>query len=188
MGDLVYVPDHKARAVASLLSQHQRKPRIRSLVESLAEGAQSTEDEGFDVLISTTLSAAQGANLDQWGALVGEVRGDLADEDYRVFITARIRVNNSTGTTDEIIAIWSIVVAPFLEIRQRTIPPATFSLDTLRDTPMNDARAGRVGAMMRDVKPAGIAMMLIESTPGYFGFAEDPESLPWDVGQFSRAL
>ena len=188
MGDLVYIADHKSRAVGSLLSQHQRRPRIRSLIESLAEGAQANEDEGFDVLVSTTLTAAQGANLDEWGALVGEARGDLEDADYRVFISARIKVNNTTGTTDEILAIWALLVSPYIEIRHENYTPATFLLDVLRASPMSDARVRRVGAMMRDAKPAGVAMMLLESVPGYFGFDEDPDALPLDVGEYGRAI
>lgn len=192
MGDLVYTPDYKARAVANLLSQYQRAPRIKALVEALAQGVQDCEDEGFNVLMSTTLVAATGAQLDQWGDLVGEARGNLTDPDYRRFITARIRANNSQGTTDEIIAIWSLVVFPFIEIRHHNYPPATFELIVLRDDYLADEVAARVGTLLREVKPAGVAMMLIETIPGDAGFVEAAGSpwfrLPLDVGPLARTL
>ncbi len=191
-GDLVFVPDHKTRARAVLLSQYQGKPNIEALVEALALGAQMLEDQTFDVLISTTLTSASGHALDQWGALVGEVRGDLDDEDYRRFISARIKVNNSEGTTDELIEIWSLLVEPYIEIRHQNYQPATFELMVLRDSYMSDARARRVGQTMRAVKPAGIAMELVESIPGAFGFVEaagDPWfRQPLDIGLLARTI
>lgn len=191
-GDLVFIPDHKAQARTRLLSQYHDKPNIEALVQSLATGTQMLEDQIFDLLISTTLTAAQGDALDQWGALVGEVRGSLGDEDYRRFIRARILVNNSEGTTDELLAIWSLLVEPFIEIRHYNYAPATFELMVLRDDYMTDERARRIGQTMRAVKPAGVAMMLLEAVPGSFGFLENVGppglALPLDVGPLARSI
>ena len=190
--DVVYIADHRARARAHLLSQYADKPRMRALVDALADGCQRCEDEAFDLLVSTTLTAAQGKHLDQWGAIVGEARGGLVDQDYRRFIQARILVNNCEGTTDEVLAIWSLLTEPYVEIEHLNYAPATFYLRVLRDAYMSDARAARVGTTMRAVKPAGVAMMLVESVPGAFGFAEAAGAptftLPLDVGLLCRSL
>ena len=187
-GDLVYIPDHKEVAVGNLLQQFQRKPRIKALVEALAFGVQTQEDEAFGLLISTTLDASSGDSLDQWGALVGESRGGLPDTDYRVMIEARILANNSTGTTDELLTIWQKITAPQTSFIFRIRPPACFSLTVERDTPLSDSMTTRVGNLMRAIKPAGVAMFLVEVLPGSFGFVENPDALPFDVGIFSRLL
>ena len=130
--DLVYIPNHKEIAVGNLLQQFQNKPRLRALVQALALGVQTQEDEAFGLLVSTTLPASTGASLDQWGALVGEARGGLVDAEYRVMISARILANNFRGGTDQIQTIWKLVTAPQISIRFTLHPPACFSLAVLR--------------------------------------------------------
>lgn len=197
-GDLVYIPDHVQQAVANLLQQFQDKQRIVALTEALALGAQTQEDEAFGLLISTTLGASSGASLDQWGALVGEARGSLVDSEYRVMISARILANNFRGNSDDIQTIWEIVTAPQISIRMTVIPPACFLLAVKRETPLSTEMAGRVGNLMRSIKPAGISMQLIEAISGYWGFSDDTgnpgvdlddgSSLGFDIGVYSRVL
>lgn len=187
-GNLVYIPDHKTIAVGNLLQELQRKPRVKALVEALASGVQRQEDDAFGFLVSTTLDGSSGAALDQWGALVGEDRGGLPDSDYRVMIEARILANNSTGTSDEILTIWQKITAPQTSFILRIHPPACFSLTVERDTPLSDSMVSRVGNLMRAIKPAGVAMFLVEVLPGSFGFAENPAAKPFDIGIFSRTL
>ena len=53
---------------------------------------------------------------------------------------------------------------------------------------MIDARARRVSQLMKSIKPAGVCMILIEASEGYFGFEGDPDASGFDVGIFARAL
>jgi hypothetical protein len=196
-GNAVLVPDHGARMQANM-SQQFAKPRIKALTGALGLGMQCLEEEAFGVLISSPLETASDDGLDQWGALVGERRGGLDDDDYRVFIEARILANRSGGSPDELIEIWRRITAPQLSVRWTLHPPACFSLAVLRVDPMSDARARRVGAVMRSIKPGGVAMFLVESVTGYFGFLDDPghpgepaddgASLGYNEGLFSRVL
>lgn len=186
---IVYRPDYQARAVAALVSAYRDKPRIRALVEAVASGAQDLEDRAFGLLTSTVLEVASGDLLDKWGALVGEARGALVnDDDYRVFIRARIRANSSTGTTDEFITIWQMITAPYVEVRHVDYYPAAFYLRVVRAEFMSDRRAARVGQMMRSIKPMGVAMDLVEASVGYLGFESDPDAYPLDRGLLARNL
>lgn len=198
-GNFAYEPNHVGLMLARMPSQFRDKPRIRALIQALALGVQCLEDDMFGVLISTPLDVATGDALNQWGALVGEPRGGLSDEDYRVFIDARVLVNISEGTPDELIEIFRRITAPQISIIFRLYPKASFGIWVLRESFMGDNRARRVGSMMRDAKPGGTEMMLVESVSGFFGFSadpghpgvpEDPEdaSLGFDEGLFSRQL
>lgn len=53
----------------------------------------------------TTLANAINSQLDRLGALVGEKRQGLVDDDYRRTIGARIAINRSTGRREDIIRI-----------------------------------------------------------------------------------
>lgn len=185
---IVYRPDLRDAAVANLISAYKGKTRIEALVRSLAGGAQTLEDQAFGLLVSTTLSAASGDLLEKWGTLVGEDRVGLDDIDYRVFVNARILANNSNGTTDDMIGIWQLVTAPYIDLWHTDHYPAAFSLWVIRSEAMSDERARRVGRLMRDVKPGGIAMDLVEAVAGYYGFQDDPGAFPLDVGLLSRSL
>tara|TARA_R110000824_G_scaffold30668_10_gene100645 strand:+ start:224 stop:796 length:573 start_codon:yes stop_codon:yes gene_type:complete len=190
MGDtIVFIPDHRARAVRHLLAQWRCQPNQTAIVQALAGAVQSIENDCFSLLVSTTFTAASDRDLDYWGLLVGEPRGALGDVDYRVMIGARILVNKSISTRDEIITIAQIITAPST-IVHRDIYPACFSLDVLRGSAgfMSDARARRVARLLRSIKPAGVCMIIVESVEGYFGFANDPDASPLDVGVWSRAL
>ncbi len=196
-GNAVLVPNHGTLMVERMPQQFN-KPRINALIGALGFGIQCFEEAAFGVIFSTRFDIAVGDALDQWGKLVGERRGGLDDEDYRVFIDARILANRSQGSPDELTEVWRRITAPQISVRFVNHPLTCFSLVVLRAGPMSDARARRVGQFMRSIKPATKNMFLIESIVGYFGFIDDPghpgveaddgASLGYDVGRLSRVL
>lgn len=107
------IEDHADRAAARLLEQLRDKPRINSLVRLLAEQVQALEDALHQLYTDRTLETAVGAQLDVLGALVGQARQSYTDEEYRTHIRARIRLNLSSGTIPDLIAIFrTLVPAP----------------------------------------------------------------------------
>lgn len=184
MPEIAYIPDHRERAVNALLSQYQHAPRIVALVRALAGAVQAIEDSAFDLLVSSTLTAASGDLLDQWGRIVGERRGGLDDADYRRFIEARILANRSGGTTDRLIRVFSIVAGPG-EVRHFDLFPAGFALTIKRDAPLDDAIRRRVRALMESIKPAGVGLSLIEASPAAFQLDSGPG---FGRGELSRII
>ena len=185
--ELAYIPDHRERARKRLLSQDWDKPRIASLAEALGMGAQALEDVYFDLLMGRRLESSVGAQLDTWGAIVGEARGALGDTDYRRFIEARVAANVCKGSVDELLAIWELVTYPST-VRYLSMYPAGFKLQAVRPRLFNARMARRVSRFRADVKPAGVTMVLIEALPGYFGFDGNPAALGYNVGKFARVL
>jgi hypothetical protein len=99
----------------------------------------------FQLIDERTVETAVGEQLNVIGALVGEDRFGRDDEDYRVAIKGRIRLNLSSGTTEDIIA----VIASQLGATQITITedsyPAHFEVfipDTLAVLGASVASAG----------------------------------------------
>lgn len=155
--DWTTIADHDAVALSRLLSQFRGKPRFAALIRALVSGVQTLEDDADDLITLRTLDAATGASLDQYGAIVGEQRGALADDDYRRFIRARILINRSRGTPDDLAAILALLFgvdvldnvshyeAPPLTIVFEVVDPAgsAVSTDVARRIArcVNDARA-----------------------------------------------
>lgn len=190
MGDtIIYTPNYRDVAVSRLLAQFREQPNIVAVIKSLAGGVQAIENDAFGVLVSTTFTAATDIDLDHWGLLVGEERNGLDDDDYRTMISARILANRSIGTRDEIITIAQLVTAPSVVVH-RDLFPACFQLDVARGSAgfMTAARARRVAELLRSIKPAGVCMIIVESVEGAFGFLDNPDASPFDIGVWSRAL
>jgi hypothetical protein len=196
-GNLALIPDHSEQMERNLPLQFH-KTRILALVKSLALGVQCVEEDVFGVWLSTQLQNATGDALDHWGSLVGERRGGLEDDEYRVFIDAKLLVLVFKGSLDESIEIFRKITAPQISVRADPLPRASFILWVLRETPMSEPRARRVSQFMQQAHPGGVEIALVESTPGYFGFLQDPghpgvpedagDSLGFDEGQYSRVL
>ena len=184
MTEIVYIPDYRDLASALLLSQYRESPRVQALIKALAGATQEIEDISFDLLVSTTLSAASGWALDQWGAVVGEDRGGLDDEDYRRFIEARILANLSDDTIDRMISVFEIVAGPG-EVRYFELYPAAYALTIKRDSPLTDALRSRIRALMQSIKPAGVGLTLIEGSRQAYQYDLGPGL---DDGEFSRIL
>lgn len=179
--------DHIGRAFRRLLSQYRSKPRIVAFVRALARAANVCEEELFSVLISFDIDNANRNRLEIWGSLVGEQRGGLTDDEYRRFIKARMLVNTSNGTPDELIRILETVTYPS-EVSYRDCFPACYMITALRGTPMSDIVARRVGRLMIQAKPAGIGCIVIEAVSPAFGFAGDADAGGYDEGLFSRTI
>lgn len=179
------IPDHRARARRRMITPLRDKPRMLALVSALAAGVQEVEEITFSLIVSRTLAASTGAQLDQWGALVGEPRDGLEDADYRRFVEARILVNLCDSTTDPILAIWEKVTGPGW-VRERGIYPAAFALETTRGALMTLPILRRVRRMMVDVKPIGVAMYRVEALTGGFGFG--PPYTGFGAGGFARSF
>ena len=184
MSELVYIPNFRDVASSLLLSQYRESPRVQALVRACAGAAQEIEDIGFDLLVSTTITAASGWVLDQWGAVVGEERGDLDDEDYRRFIEARILANLSDDSTDRMIKIFEIVAGPG-EVRHFDLFPAAYALTIKRNSPLTGAIRSRIRALMEEIKPAGVGLTLIEGTSEAYQYDIGPGL---DQGEFSRII
>jgi hypothetical protein len=158
-----------------------------ALIRAMAKGAQVLEDNIFALVVDRGIEVAVGVNLDQWGSLVGEARDGLEDIDYRRFIRARILVNRSKGTTDEMIVLYRLLMGTE-DVRHTNLQPATFKLEAVRQTLLDDAIAARVLRMMTEAAPSGRQMLLVEAVTGYFGFRTNSAARGYNVGLFGRSL
>lgn len=111
--------DHTAEALDRLCQQFADKPQIVALLTALTGTVQDVETALWQLLTERSVDTATGVHLDAIGALVGQARASIIDEDYRRFIRARIATNRSRGTIGDVLRIAQLVLndpAAYLEI------------------------------------------------------------------------
>lgn len=101
------------------------------------------------------LTNAFGAQLDVLGDIVGEAReGDLDDE-YRPRISAKILLNNSSGTAEELYAIFDLIKPATSTMALYPYEPAAFVF-RLSGAAIGDTLATRLASFLRRGRGAGI--------------------------------
>lgn len=161
--------DRGYTALRQLPGLLQSLPGWQAMVKGLATGTQAVEDDLWS-LTDESIDSAMGAFLDEWGALVGETRGALNDSDYRRFIKARILANNSLGSRDELLEVLRIA-SNATQVVHHDQFPAHFTLTYLRESWLATPVTDRLVRLMRDAKPAGVGLTLVEALVVPLGMA-----------------
>lgn len=112
MSAITKITDHAEQAYARLVEQYKGKPKFKAVLYALARQIQELEDAYYQLLTERSIDTAVGVVLDILGKIVGERRGGASDADYRLRIRARIRANLSSGTVEEIYAVFRALLGP----------------------------------------------------------------------------
>lgn len=86
-----------------VMAQYYSQPVLTALLEGLLEAGQEIETAALQLRDQFNPRSAVGAFLTALGEDVGELRGGRSDAAYRPAVLARIAVNRSSGTPDEIL-------------------------------------------------------------------------------------
>lgn len=164
--------NHEDRAKAKLLMQYREKPRFEAVVSAIAAEVQELEDALHTLNTGRALPTAVGAQLDVLGRIVGQGRLNLSDTQFRRYISARIALNNSSGTIPEVRAIFASLAAigSAVEVHERF--PAAFVLRLY----VEGLGAGHPGVMLdflHAARPAGVSAVL------EFQTHSDAETFDW---------
>lgn len=103
-----------------LLSQLRGKDNFEAFISCFLSVLQAAEDDVFQIRYAQKLDDAYGDMLDKWGEMVGISRQGRADDEYRIQIKAKIAINISKGTIDEVASIFNLLTgATHTEVFER---------------------------------------------------------------------
>lgn len=160
---------HVAAGLARLARQF-RKPVIQAMLTSWLAEVQEIED-AFWALIILGIDNAQGAHLDQIGALLGEPRLGLGDLAYRNLVRARAVSNRSRGNYTDV----RDTLRACLDGVNYTLDPS-YPAGLLADlaTFPGAGLPPRIGSLVRRATAAGVGVALVSPAVvgDAFAFAE----------------
>lgn len=186
-----HILDHAARAVARLKEQFKSKEGVESLLNSLAEPAQGVEDALWQLYTERSIDVAVGVQLDALGAIVGQERGGMTDDDYRRHVRARIAANRSSGTVEDVIRVLVLVVNDedaVIEIDPQ--PPAAY-VARVNGVAVDPTVAAIASDFLYDATSAGVRPILeySENEPAdTFTFDVGTSGTELDAGLFADAI
>lgn len=159
-----YQADHLGELLDELLSWFRGRGRFGALATALASQIQELEESLLDLRAERTLDVAAGAQLDQYGLLVGEPRGGLTDAEYRQFIDARLLANTSGGNVDRILDVVRLVTQTLVvDVLYRLLGSGpAYTLEIVRTGHMTGERLARALALLDAISPAGTAYRFVE--------------------------
>jgi hypothetical protein len=115
--DDVQTVDHTELGQARLIWQYRGdKPRMQAWLAAYLDSLQTLEDTSIQVMANRWPLTAEGVQLDTIGDIVGQLRGELTDDQYRLFLLARILANKSKGRASDLGEILEILGFPTIDI------------------------------------------------------------------------
>ena len=116
----------------------------------------------YSLIVERYVDTAIGAQLDGIGRVVGEVRAGKDDTDYRIAIKGRITRNRSNSRTEDLYALFLLLLPGFSFKLQDGPGPAAFQFQIVTALPvapgvpspdvlnaqLQDAKGGGIGASM----------------------------------------
>lgn len=102
--------DQVAQALDLLIAQYKGKLTMADILNSWTQQVQELEDAFFQLLEDRTLGTGVGVQLDVLGAIVGQERLSSDDDQYLLRIKARIKINISSGTAEQLIEILNLLI------------------------------------------------------------------------------
>jgi hypothetical protein len=151
--DDVQTTDHSEIGQARLIWQYRGdKPRMQAWLAAYLESLQTLEDTAIQVMANRWPLTAEGEQLDILGKIVGQERGALTDDQYRLFILARILANRSKGRASDLGEILEVLGFPTIDIWEHYpaeihVSVAGADYGELVVEILDDAKAG--GVMLR---------------------------------------
>lgn len=199
---ITQILNHVERALALLPSQFAESTNLRALITAFAEIAQDIEDDTWACIEDRMLDTAEGAQLDQYGKVLGQPRDGLSDDDFRALLGIRILANRSNGQADVILRVVAgLLGADRLSnggqgVYYRVLPPGAYELWWVSDDAADplDTGADRLALIRKildEITPSGVSWSATDASSSAFQFtnlAGDGPVLGLDNGGLGRRV
>lgn len=142
------------------LAQYIRgKPNMEAVLDAHGLSAEALAAAFTQLDTDRLTDNAFGAQLDLLGEIVGQPREGLSDADYRLRLQAKILLNRCSGTAEEILAIFTLLVPDATVIELRDYPPASFKL-MLYAVTFTGSEAATLSKILNKARAAGVGSRL----------------------------
>lgn len=169
------VVDHYATAINRLAEFIRQQPNFLQLLGAPIKQVQDLETAFQQLLTLRALPNATGGQLDVIGAILTQPRNGQTDNLYRKYLQARILLNRSSGTIEQILEIFGLITSS-AAVQIKEFQPAAFELHlygaaitppevALYTTILNQARSAAVGAQFHWTEYTPATTFTLDGTP-----------------------
>ena len=167
-------------------------PNVQAILQVFANQCDSLEYAFQALYYYRQLPNAFGQMLDNIGAIVGLARAGLDDPTYRLYLQAQIRADNSGGTTNDLNAIFLLIVPSGVSFALTWWGNASFVI-YLTDSAgtLTQAEINAFESFMNRARAAGVYGVLNYPPPGVPDnrlFRFDTPGVGFDQGLFRGAV
>ena len=183
MSELIYDQTHADEGLARSLERFKGMPNWELVLKLFLFRWQGMEDVAYALYQGMFLDNAQGPQLDMLGEVVGEPRLGKQDDQYRLYIRARIRINRSNGTVADILEVAKLVLEPTATVTYTPEYPAAYRIDVTGST----IAAHDIRAILAQVKPAGVGFTVTRTedlTNAFIWDTATPLTNGWEHGRW----
>lgn len=180
------IASHLQEGLDNLVSMFQDATNIKSLLEIVLAGqVQDLEQTTYDLWEKCLLENAEGAQLDQYGRIVGQSRMDLSDDEFRRMILVRVQINLGKGEATRVISVMTQVLDD--TFRYAWLAPAWYQVFWVSGTPISGSWMAFVLETLMELTPAGVGWYGVEAPTGdYWKF--DTPLRGVDIGKLGKMI
>lgn len=106
---ITFKDTHTEEALSKLLAQFKEKDKLMAVLSAFTDQIQAVENVLQELLDERNIDVAVGDVLDLFGKVVGQPREGRTDDDFRLWIKARILINKSSGLTEEMYTVLKLI-------------------------------------------------------------------------------
>lgn len=174
--------------LTDLLSQFDKSPRLKQLIEAALVEVQRAEDWIHAIGQARLLENAVGAILDRYAGIVEFPRAGLSDVDYRKMVQVAGQINRHDAQADDTARIWGLLIDldGAVPIRYAQMGIAHFGLWWTTAAEQSDEWLDFIVALMPRLAGLGVSWELVESVDP--GFIFDDADRGFDQGLMGRRV
>lgn len=166
-------PNHIDVARSQVIEQYKGLPNLDALIFAFATQTQALEVVQQQLAALTSIDGNVGQQLDNIGARLDEPRQGFDDASYRLHLKARIALNRSSGTIEDILGLFAQLVGPGVTLTLAEWFPAGLTV-TLGGVAVDRTTALYLAGFLKAARDGGVGARLewSESPPAAtFAFA-----------------
>lgn len=154
MSEYVRNEAHVEQGLDRLLERFKGRPNLDGALRVVLERVQHIDDVAWDLYAGSLLDNAIGVQLDALGDIVGEPRLGRADDLYRIYIRARIRINRANGKPTDTLQVARLIIESYATLEYIPEYPAAYKVRIAGTS----IRAVDLRKILVQVKPAGVGL------------------------------
>lgn len=176
---------HTTEALALLPQQFSGADNLKAFLTAFLSRVQEAENMLIELWQNRWLDNATGDLLDELGSIVGQERNGLGDDDYRIMIRVRVRINLSSGLDSDIVETFGMVLQdPSPSMALEEYYPASIVVRLLDEVAGGNDVVTILASILGEVRSASVLAQLVylnAAPEASFSFADLPDTSESDA-------